>query len=108
MSINEFRLSCAESVELSRRWCVGIDGTGGGRSRPRVGRSGTLHAELELRMLRERESGQDERLFTWFGAVVGREGDGPLNRGTMGGGAAGSCDGVDNWAWLRFLAARCS
>jgi antirestriction protein ArdC len=82
-----------------------MDGTGGGFSvRPRVGFSGTLQAELELRILREMERGREVWLLTWFGAVVGREGDMPLNLETMGGGAAESwsrlwstlCDTVES------------
>jgi hypothetical protein len=83
-----------------------MDGTGGGFSvRPREGFSGTLQAELELRMLREMERGREVWLLTWFGgAVVGREGDMPRNRETKGGGAAESwprlwltsCDTVES------------
>jgi hypothetical protein len=77
-----------------------MEGTGGSLSeRPRAGFSGTLQAEFELRMLRDKESGRDVKMSTWFGAVVGREWDMPRNRGIIGGTALESsskstCRGV--------------
>ena len=49
-----------------------MEGTGGGFSvRPLEGFSGTLQAEFELRILRERESGREAAELAWLGAVVG-------------------------------------